>query len=108
MVETEIVDRIKKLCSDRSWSYYRLAKESNITYSTLNTLLTKDNVPSVSTLIKICSGFKITLAQFFDDDEICASMTEKDKEHLRRWKTLTTANKDALDKYTEFLLSQQD
>ncbi len=108
MVETEIVDRIKKLCADRSWSYYRLAKESNITYSTLNTLLTKNNVPSVATLLKICEGLKITLAQFFDDDEMCASMTETDKEHLRQWKKLTAANKDALGKYTEFLLSQQD
>ena len=30
------------------------------------------------------------------------------KEHLRQWKKLTAANKDALGKYTEFLLSQQD
>lgn len=107
MVETDIVDRIKKLCADRSWSYYRLAKESNMTYSTLNTLLTKNNVPSVATLIKICDGLKITLAQFFDDDEICALMTEEDKEHLQSWKLLTSANKDAANKYTEFLLSQQ-
>lgn len=108
MVEVEIVDRIKKLCADRSWSYYRLAKESNITYSTLNTLLKKNNVPSVATLIKICGGLQITLSQFFDDDETCCIMTEEDKAHLRSWKKLTYTNKDAAGKYIEFLLSQQE
>ena len=30
-----VIARIQELCNARGWTYYRLAKESGITYSTL-------------------------------------------------------------------------
>lgn len=36
MSENKINGRIRKLCEDRAWTVYRLAKESGITYSTLS------------------------------------------------------------------------
>ena len=69
MVEFDVVARIQELCQSRSWTYYRLAKASGIPYSTLSTMLHKTNVPSVPSLMKICEGFGITLAQFFSDQE---------------------------------------
>ena len=65
MQEPDVIGRIKQLCQTRGWSYYRLAKESGITYSTLNTLLRKAYCPAVPTLCRICDGFGITLEQFF-------------------------------------------
>lgn len=65
MQEFDVVGRIQELCQSRSWTYYRLAKASGIPYSTLSTMLHKANVPSIPSLIKICDGFGITLAQFF-------------------------------------------
>ena len=64
MYEKDIIDRISDLCQERNWSYYKLAKESDIAYSTLNTLLNKPNIPTIHTLVKICTGFAITLSQF--------------------------------------------
>lgn len=60
--------KIKKLLEERNWSLYRLAKESEIPYSSLNSLFQKNNQPTVSTLEKICAGFHITMAEFFSDD----------------------------------------
>ena len=65
MQEFDVVARIQELCKSRSWTYYRLAKASGIPYSTLSTMLHKTNVPSVPSLMKICDGLGITLAQFF-------------------------------------------
>ena len=65
MEEFDVSRRIAELCEARSWSYYRLAKASGIPYSTLSTMLHKSNVPSLPSLMKICQGFGITLAQFF-------------------------------------------
>lgn len=47
MGEFDVISRIDALCKARSWSYYRLAKESGIPYSTLNTMLHKTYVPTV-------------------------------------------------------------
>lgn len=106
MRERDIIDRIIALCETRSWSYYRLAKESGITYSTLCTMLHKANAPSIPTLIKLCDGFGITLAEFFSADS-AAVLTDEQKSHLRKWNQLSQENRTAADKYVDFLLEKQ-
>ena len=60
-----VIDHIKEICKQRGWTYYRLAKESNIPHSSLSTMLNKQHIPSMNNLIKICRGFNMTLTQFF-------------------------------------------
>lgn len=108
MQEHEVIERIKALCQSRGWTNYRLAKESGITYSTLCTMLNKAYAPSISTLIKICSGFGITLAQFFDEDFENAAVTPEQREHLQVWDSLNEENRIAAEKYMRFLLSEQE
>ena len=108
MQEHEVIERIKALCDVRSWTFYRLAKESGITYSTLCTMLHKSNAPSLSTLIRICDGFGITLAQFFDDGNDQARLTDEQKNLLCRWDALSKENRLAAEKYISFLRSQQE
>ena len=108
MQEHEVIERIKSLCDARSWTFYRLAKESGITYSTLCTMLHKSNAPSLSTLIRICDGFGISLAQFFDDDNDQARLTDEQKNLLCQWDGLSKENRLTAGKYISFLLSQQE
>ncbi len=107
MSEINVTERIKKLCEIRSWSYYRLAKESRVTYSTLSTMLNKGMVPSIPTLEKICRGFGISLSQFFLEDEETSLLTEQQKEHLKNWNALTAENQSCVDNFLRFLLEQQ-
>lgn len=107
MQEYEIIERIKALCQTRFWTYYQLAKESGIAYSTLHTMLHKANTPSLPTLIKICDGFGITLAEFFDKDNDIAFLSDAQKFHLSQWNHLTDENKGIAEKYIDFLISQQ-
>ena len=60
--------RINELLKLRNWTMYRLAKEADIPYSSLNSLFQKNNQPTLSTLEKICAGFRISLADFFAED----------------------------------------
>ena len=62
-----VTEHIKEICKRRGWSYYKLAKESNISHSSLNYMFKHQHVPTISTLIKICNGLDITLSQFFTD-----------------------------------------
>lgn len=105
MSGNEINRRIRKLCEDRSWTVYRLAKESGITYSTLSTMLNQDNCPTLSTLKKLCGGFGITLSQFFSDED--RPLTPEQKCHLKRWEQLSPEEKTAIERYMDYLLSQK-
>lgn len=108
MQADEVIGRIQALCQARSWTLYRLAKESGITYSTLCTLVHKANMPSLPTLAKICEGFGITLFQFFDIGNDYATLTEPQKSHLELWNRLSPENQQTAKSYMEYLLSQQN
>ena len=107
MQENEIIERIVSLCESRSWSLYRLAKESGITYSTLCTMIHKSNSPSIPTLIKICNGFGISLTQFFDIENEVAKLSTSQKKHLEQWEQLSENNQKNAEQYILYLLSEQ-
>lgn len=108
MPKFDVINRIQELCNAYSWTYYRLAKESGITYSTLSTMLNKGTMPSIPTLERICNGFRISLAQFFSEDTPTALMTVQQKEHLSRWAELTPENQSLAERFIDFLFSQQE
>lgn len=107
MDEIDINGRIRQLCDARGWTVYRLAKESGITYSTLCTMLNKSNLPSIPTLLKICNGLGITLAQFFDENNENVMLTNEEKKVLVMWGSLTPQSKAAAEKYIGFLYHEQ-
>lgn len=107
MAEFDVVARIRELCASRSWTYYRLAKASGIPYSTLSTMLHKTNVPSVPSLMKICEGFGITLAQFFSDQDETARLTADQKDCLVLWNGLDAESKALASAYMQGLTDRQ-
>lgn len=107
MLESDIIERIKSLCQARSWTLYRLAKESDITYSTLCTMLRKGNTPSLPTLIKLCKGFGISLCQFFNTDDETATLSRTQRNLLLKWDQLTREDRAAADKFIDYLLQSR-
>ena len=108
MNDFDVMGRIEELCKARSWSYYRLAKESGIPYSTLNTMLHKTYVPTVPSLMKICDGFGITLAQFFSAGDEESKLTKKEKVCLEQWRKLDAQSQALALAYMEGLEDRQD
>ena len=84
--------RIRQLMDERGWTDYRLAKESKLSQSTIANLFKRNTVPGVTTLEAICSGFGITLAQFFSEGNI-VELTDEQKELFDRWVSLTGEQK---------------
>ena len=41
MRDKDVIQHIQDLCKERSWTYYRLAKEADIPYSTLNNMVNR-------------------------------------------------------------------
>ena len=104
----DVMGRIKELCASRSWTYYRLAKEADIPYSSLSTMLHKAYVPSIPSLIKICRGFDITLAQFFSEEDDTAKLTKKQKLCLECWDQLDEQSQALALAYMEGLADRQN
>ena len=88
----DILERILKERKKRNWSEYQLAQNSGITQSTISTWYRKHMQPSISSLEKICSGFGITLSEFFSDSE-AVELSSEQIEILKRWDSLDKSQK---------------
>ena len=104
MEDFYVIDHIKELCRQRGWTYYRLAKESGIPHSSLNTMLNKQHIPSMNNLIKICGGFNITLAEFFMSME---APSDEQQELVNLWNGPDRPSKDLVTAYM-YGLAQKD
>ncbi len=107
MTDFDVIGRINELCKARSWTYYRLAKESGIPYSTLNTMLHKTYVPTVPSLMKLCNGFGITIAQFFSEQDETVRLTKNQKDCLAQWDQLDAHGQELALAYMAGLAARQ-
>ncbi|MDD6440702.1 MAG: helix-turn-helix transcriptional regulator [bacterium] len=100
----KLLTKIQELLDERNWTLYRLSKEANIPYSSLNSLFLKNNQPTVSTLEKVCDGFHITLSEFFSEDtpyrDETPLITEDEKVILNTFRNLSKKDKQ---KYLEIM-----
>ena len=106
MRDTDVIQHIQDLCRERDWSYYRLAKESDIPYSTLNNMISRTNIPTIPTLQKLCDGFGITLADFFLDQPEHPQLTDGQKELVELYNRLDHEKKNVLKAYIKGLLME--
>ncbi len=88
--------RIKQLMEERGWTDYRLAKEANLSHSTVTNMFNRNNAPTLPTLEAVCNAFGITLAQFFAEGHDSSELTEEQRILFARWSTLTDEQKRLL------------
>lgn len=104
MRENDVIEHIQRLCNERNWSYYRLSKEADIPYSTLNNLINRTNIPTIPTLQKLCDGFGITLADFFQENTESTRLTQSQEEVVAMYNRLDHQKKEVLKAYMKGLL----
>lgn len=92
----DIQKHIKQLMDERGWTDYRLAKEANLSHSTVTNMFNRNNAPTLPTLEAVCRAFGITLAQFFSEGNDPAQLTEEQHILFSRWSTLTEEQKTLL------------
>lgn len=87
-------ERLRQLLNERGWSEYKLAKRCGLSESTVANIFRRNTVPSIATLETICSGFGITMSQFFAEGDI-VEITPELKELFENWGNLTPEQKKA-------------
>lgn len=80
---------------ERGWTDYRLAKEANLSHSTVTNMFNRNNAPTLPTLEAVCKAFGITLAQFFTKNDE-SPITEEQQKLFSTWSTLTDEQKRLL------------
>ena len=66
--QQDFINIINELCDKNDYDYTTLSKKSGVPLSTLLNIINGNSKnPTLYTIIKICSGFNITLAEFFMD-----------------------------------------
>lgn len=87
-------ERLRQLLNERGWSEYKLAKRCGLSESTVANFFRRNTVPSIATLETICSGFGITMSQFFAEGDM-VEITPELKELFENWVNLTPEQKKA-------------
>lgn len=84
--------RLQQLMDERGWTMYRLAKESDVAWTTIRNMFSRNTEPSIQTLEALCRGMGITLPQFFDVDNDMGLSPEQ-AQLLQEWSRLREKDK---------------
>lgn len=106
MIEDKIIERIQELCERKHMSLYRLAKNAELPYSSLNNILHRRTCPTVTTLERLCKGLNVSLSEFFDFEIYPIrneELTLEEEELLNKYKNLSLRKRELLHAYIEGL-----
>ena len=99
----DIVGRIRKENEKRGWTVYRLAKEANLSHSTLTNMMHRGTCPSLTTIENVCEAYGITLAEFLYGQDDLIHLNAEQKRHLYRWNLLTEKQQRAVELFIDGL-----
>lgn len=106
-MEIEAINkRISQLCKLRGMSYYRLAKDSNLSESVLSSIRREKNLPSLDTLEKICNAFNITMSEFFNC-ELLETQKITNELYISLWNELLPSDREKVLIYMHGLLHKE-
>ncbi len=106
MIEDQIIERIQELCTRKHISLYRLAKNAELPYSSLNNILHRRTCPTVTTLERLCKGLNVSLSEFFDFEIYPIrneELTADEEELLNKYKNLSARKRELLHAYIDGL-----
>lgn len=76
----DVIERIIQLKDKKGYSTNKLANLAGLTQSTLQSILSNRNLPTIPTLEKICDALDISLSSFFNTTD-AASEIKEGQEH---------------------------
>jgi len=104
----DIIKRIDELRIRRGWTEWKLAQEAGLKQSSISDWYSKNQLPKIPSLEKICDAFGITMAQFFCDEGDPVILTPDQTEMLENWSALSPNQKQAVLTLIKNMPTQED
>ncbi len=105
--QLQVVEKIKELCAERHWTFYRLSLESGISHSALHNMLNRCTVPTVPSIQKLCDAFGITISQFFATANDICTLSEDETNLLKTFRCLSKEDKHSIESYAAWLAQRE-
>lgn len=102
------IKRILKLCDERNWTKYRLAKKMDVPPSNIYSLMRRTSTPGIATLKKACEAFGITMEQFYHSEETTCIAEPYQVEMLKKYLRLTKEKRMKVDGFIDALIKEQE
>lgn len=94
--------RIREIRKQQGWSQSGLARLAGLTAACVHQLETRDSMPSINTLMKLCAVFGMSMQQLMDHTDFPKSFTREEAEiFFVNWHKLTLLHPD-----DQFIISQ--
>lgn len=104
----DLIARINALLEQRGWSKYRLAKEDNLSQTTISSMINRGNNPTVATIESCCKAFGITLTEFFDVDSQDKEFTLEERRLISDWRKLSPEAKSVVQQMIAVAQSERE
>ena len=88
LTEDYVALRIIELCEKHKISRYRLSQLTGMSQTALGKIVSKESIPTIPTIEKICDAFGITLAQFFAGEGRRPDLSKEQREIIETWDEL--------------------
>lgn len=102
----ELIRNIREYCEKNSVSYYALAKEADISTSTLHALMAGKTKPYMYTVYKICNALDISILDLVVEAEESAEktgLTYRERMLIAQYRKYSESKKEMLEVYMDML-----
>ena len=109
MREEYVRKKVDQLLEEYNWTLYQLSKEADISYATLSNTFSRNKVPSVPIILRICEGFHITVAEFFNEGgTLLQQLTASDQRLIADFHRLSGNDKKLVTAFLQGLLQKSN
>lgn len=102
----DLIRKLREQCGNHNISYYALAKEAEVSTSTLHALMAGKTKPYMYTVYKICNALDISIMDILDDEDMPENTTElsaKEREIISTYRKYSRSKKEMLGTYMKML-----
>lgn len=102
----DLIRNIREQCENHDISYYALAKEADVSTSTLHALMAGKTKPYMYTVYKLCNALDISIMALLDDEDMSENTTElntKERDIISSYRKFSRSKKQMLETYMKML-----